>query len=73
MMQKKEGFATGDLYIQTRIRLLSENSKRPAIIFNSTLKTASGSEFKKTGDFLIPQDIILMLKWVNLLYFPMLL
>lgn len=51
MMQKKEGFATGDLYIQTRIRLLSENSKRPAIIFNSTLKTASGSEFKNRRFF----------------------
>lgn len=51
MMQKKEGFATGDLYIQTRIRLLSENTKRPAIILNSTLKTASGSEFKNRRFF----------------------
>lgn len=50
-MQKNEGFATGDLYIQLRIKLLSEDKLRPAIILNSTLKTASGSEFKNRRFF----------------------
>lgn len=40
------GVATGDLYVQTRISLLNETKYRPAIILNSTLKTASGSSFK---------------------------
>lgn len=38
---KKSGFEGGDLYVQTRISLLSEQKNRPAIIVNSTLKTAA--------------------------------
>lgn len=38
---KKSGFEGGDLYVQTRISLVSEQKNRPAIILNSTLKTAA--------------------------------
>ncbi|KQR93701.1 hypothetical protein ASG01_07445 [Chryseobacterium sp. Leaf180] len=44
-MQKNKGVATGDFYMQTRIKVLSENEKRPAIVVNATLKTASGNAF----------------------------
>lgn len=50
-MQKNKGIATGDVYIQTRIKLLSEKEKLPCIILNSTLKTASGSDFKNRRFF----------------------
>lgn len=50
-MQKTKGVATGDVYVQTRIKLLSEREKLPDIIFNSTLKTASGSDFKNRRFF----------------------
>ena len=36
------GVEFGDVYIQTRMSLLREQKSRPAIILNSTLKTASG-------------------------------
>lgn len=45
-MQKREGFATGDFYVQTRIKLLSEGKFKPDLVLNSTLKTASGNDFK---------------------------
>jgi len=44
-MQKNSGLATGDFYVQTRIRILSEKKYTPVVILNSTLKTASGSDF----------------------------
>lgn len=50
-MQKNEGFATGDFYVQTRIKLLSEGKFKPDLILNSTLKTASGSDFKNRRFF----------------------
>jgi len=37
------GQANGDVYFQTRIRLLKEKKHTPSLIFNSTLKTASGT------------------------------
>jgi len=39
------GTANGDVYVQTRILLFEEQEKRPSIILNSTLKTASGNSF----------------------------
>lgn len=50
-MQKNNGFATGDFYIQTRIRILSEKKNSPSLVLNSTLKTASGSDFKNRRFF----------------------
>lgn len=50
-MQKSSGFATGDFYVQTRIKIFAENKIRPALILNSTLKTASGSDFKNRRFF----------------------
>lgn len=50
-MQKKQGSASGDFYVQTRIKLLSEGTGKPSIILNSTLKTASGSDFKNRRFF----------------------
>lgn len=50
-MQKNEGFATGDFYVQTRIKLLSEGKFKPDLILNSSLKTASGSDFKNRRFF----------------------
>lgn len=46
MQLGNSGTATGDFYVQTRISLLSEKKYSPAIIFNATLKTASGNQFK---------------------------
>ena len=48
------GKAIGDIYIQTRISLLKESKYVPAIIFNSTLKTASGSNFSERRYFDTP-------------------
>ncbi len=50
-MRKNNGFATGDFYIQTRIRILSEKKNSPSLVLNSTLKTASGSDFKNRRFF----------------------
>lgn len=48
------GKPNGDLYIQTRISILKERKNAPAIIFNSTLKTASGTNFKERRYFDTP-------------------
>ena len=37
------GFATGDIYVQTKIRILKEKDYIPNLILNSTLKTSSGT------------------------------
>lgn len=37
------GFATGDFYVQSKIRILKETDKVPNLILNYTLKTSSGS------------------------------
>ena len=44
-MEGTSGNASGDFYVQTRISLLKEKKNAPAIILNSTLKTASGTNF----------------------------
>lgn len=48
------GKATGDIYLQTRIRLTKENKILPSIIINSTLKTASGDDFEHRRYFDTP-------------------
>lgn len=48
------GKPNGDLYVQTRISMLKERKKAPAIIFNSTLKTASGTMFDERRYFDTP-------------------
>jgi len=48
------GKPNGDLYVQTRISLLKERKNAPAIIFNSTLKTASGTMFDERRYFDTP-------------------
>ena len=48
------GKANGDLYVQTRISLLKETKNAPAIILNSTLKTASGTNFLERRYFDTP-------------------
>jgi hypothetical protein len=39
------GHPNGDLYVQTRISLLKERKNAPSVILNTTLKTASGTNF----------------------------
>ncbi len=51
MLEEKSGVAVGDLYFQTRIKLWEESDYRPAVVFNATLKTASGSSFKNRRFF----------------------
>ncbi len=46
MLLGNSGTASGDFYVQTRIAILSEKKYSPSIIFNATLKTASGKQFK---------------------------
>jgi len=48
------GKPNGDFYVQTRISLLKEKNSRPAIILNSTLKTASGTNFNERRYFDTP-------------------
>jgi len=48
------GTAAGDFYVQTRMLILSENNRRPNIILNSTLKTASGTNFNQRRYFDTP-------------------
>ena len=43
MLNGNTGKANGDIYFQTRIRILNEKKYAPAIILNTTLKTASGT------------------------------
>lgn len=45
-MQKNSGFASGDVYVQTRISLLKNKEKETSLILNATLKTASGNNYK---------------------------
>lgn len=40
---KFSGFATGDFYVQTKIRILKETEILPNLILNYTLKTSSGT------------------------------
>jgi len=43
MLGNTSGKANGDIYFQTRIRVLKEKKNSPSIILNTTLKTASGT------------------------------
>lgn len=49
-----KGHANGDFYVQTRISILKEGKIKPAIVLNSTLKTASGTQFKNRRYFDTP-------------------
>lgn len=51
---KTYGTANGDLYVQTRIRLFDEKKTMPSIIFNATIKTASGTNFPQRRYFDTP-------------------
>jgi len=51
---KLSGTANGDFYVQTRISVLKEKKNSPSIILNSTLKTASGTNFKQRRYFDTP-------------------
>lgn len=48
------GWANGDFYVQTRIRILRERRWLPAVVLNSTLKTASGTQFHQRRYFDTP-------------------
>lgn len=48
------GKASGDFYVQTRISLLTEKKHAPSVILNSTLKTASGTNFEQRRYFDTP-------------------
>lgn len=48
------GSENGDLYVQTRISLFTEQKNCPSIILNSTLKTASAKTFKTRRYFDTP-------------------
>jgi hypothetical protein len=48
------GQANGDIYFQTRIRLLKETKNTPSLILNSTLKTASGTNSEQRRYFDTP-------------------
>ena len=45
--EKPNGWATGDLYFQTRISALRETKYRPQITVNISFKTASGGKFEQ--------------------------
>ncbi len=48
------GRPNGDLYVQTRISILRETKAAPVIILNTTLKTASGTQFTERRYFDTP-------------------
>ena len=48
------GTAAGDFYVQTRIRLFNEKKYFPSVILNSTLKSASGTNFQQRRYFDTP-------------------
>lgn len=54
MTDELKGRANGDIYVQTRISILKEGRIKPAIVLNSTLKTASGTQFKNRRYFDTP-------------------
>ena len=45
--EKPSGWATGDIYFQTRISVLRETKCRPQITVNISFKTASGGKFEQ--------------------------
>ncbi len=54
MTDELKGSANGDIYVQTRISITNETKYIPTIILNSTLKTASGTQFKNRRYFDTP-------------------
>ncbi len=78
------GFARGDIYVQTKIRLLKETEQIPNLIINYTLKTSSGTgvyekrHFNTTGyyfeleagkSFKIKTAITDEIRWVGMVGF----
>ncbi len=53
-MENTSGKTTGDFYVQTRISIFTEKKYVPSVILNSTLKTASGSNFEDRRYFDTP-------------------
>ena len=49
-----QGTANGDIYVQTRMLITKEKNYVPAIILNSTLKSASGTNFAQRRYFDTP-------------------
>ena len=49
-----QGTSNGDIYVQTRMLITKEKKHLPNIILNSTLKTASGTNFKQRRYFDTP-------------------
>lgn len=54
MSGNSNGKTNGDFYVQTRISLFKNKKKLPDIILNSTLKTASGSNFEERRHYDTP-------------------
>lgn len=54
MSGKLSGTENGDFYVQTRISILKEKRYTPALILNSTLKTASAASVKQRRYFDTP-------------------
>jgi len=48
------GWATGDLYVQTRFSILRETERRPQILASIVVKTACGTKFKQRRFFDTP-------------------
>jgi hypothetical protein len=48
------GRSNGDFYVQTRIKLFKESKVVPSVVLNSTLKTASGTNFEERRYFDTP-------------------
>lgn len=51
MLEENSGYATGDIFLQTRISLFKELTNRPSVILNSTLKTSTDSGIKNRRFF----------------------
>lgn len=58
--QRKSGIVFGDLYVQTRIRLLNEQPFWPALVLNATLKTASPATYEHYRYFDTPGYFFLL-------------
>jgi hypothetical protein len=50
-MADRTGFATGDYYFQTRIKILNQQKRKFDLVCNATMKTASGNQFENRRYF----------------------
>lgn len=57
---RQSGVAFGDLYVQTRLRLLKEQSLWPTLVLNATLKTASPATYEHYRYFDTPGYFFLL-------------